>query len=243
MKIKDVEFESPEDNILFDEVLLESAERGYSQETLRFWESQVTFIVLGRISNLETDVKTEAAQEDRVPILRRCSGGGTVVQGTGCLNYALILSKQRSLELTDVRRSYRFILSYVIEVLKRLQIEASFYPSSDLALTSNQKKISGNAQKRSKKYILHHGTLLYDFDLTKIERYLTFPKDRPAYRQARAHLDFVDNLRVSPKAIKQAFYDVFQPVRKESGLTAEEAQWLEVLRKSGGLCTPFGRSS
>ena len=50
MIIKDISFKSPEENLLFDEVLLKMAEESEGQEFLRFWESEETFVVLGRAS-------------------------------------------------------------------------------------------------------------------------------------------------------------------------------------------------
>ena len=74
-------------NIDFDEVLLSLAEKHSRGEYLRFWEPSKVFIVLGRIGRAEIDVNLTHVQEDHIPVLRRSSGGGTVLQGPGCLNY------------------------------------------------------------------------------------------------------------------------------------------------------------
>ena len=91
--------------------------------------------------------------KDRIPVLRRSSGGGTVLQGKGCLNFSLVLSKEYNPHIGDLRKSYQFILGKVVTVLELLGIESKVHPVSDIALAENRKKISGNAQKRSKKYI------------------------------------------------------------------------------------------
>ena len=49
------------------------------------------------------------------------------------------------------------------------------------------RKICGNAQRWKRRAFLHHGTILYDFDLAKIERYLRLPARQPDYRAGRAH--------------------------------------------------------
>ena len=90
MLIKDLSLESPEDNILLDEALWLQAEKNGGEEILRFWESETTFIVLGRIGKEQDDIQVQNALEDKIPVLRRTSGGGTVVQGAGCLNYTFI---------------------------------------------------------------------------------------------------------------------------------------------------------
>ncbi len=221
MLLKDLSFLSPEKNILYDDVLLYLAEQGQGGEVLRFWESQELFIVLGRICKIEDDVNIEHVKEDNIRILRRSSGGGTVLQGQGCLNYSLILSKENT-EVADLKKSYQFILNKVIAVFQNLGIAVSFLPISDLALTSNLKKISGNAQKRGRHFILHHGTILYNFDLNKVKKYLKMPKDMPEYRHNREHLEFIDNVSIDLRDMKASFKKVFCVQREESFLSLEK---------------------
>lgn len=209
MQVKDFSFDSPQENILFDELLLQLADKQGEGEALRFWKSSQVFIVLGRISNELEDIWMERAHQDKIPILRRTSGGGTVIQGPGCLNYTLVLDKQRHTDLNDLRKSYSWISSKVIEALKSCKIEAVFRPISDIALAGTEKKISGNAQHRGKNFILHHGTILCDFDLNLISRYLKMPKDIPEYRRNRPHNDFVTNTLIKEQDFKTALINVF----------------------------------
>lgn len=225
MILKDISFNTPEENILYDDVLLRLAEEGKTDEVLRFWESEETFIVLGRISRLEEDVKIEAALRDGIPILRRSSGGGTVLQGRGCLNYSLILSKERSPALEDLRKSYQMILDKVIAALSMTGVEAVFQPLCDVALRGQERKISGNAQKRGRKFILHHGTILCRFDLETIEKYLTIPKSVPSYRRGRPHAEFVANTFLAPAAVKNALAEVFGASGARA-VTQEEKDYL-----------------
>jgi len=216
MILKDFSFDTPQENIVYDEVLLHMAEQGCCGEVLRFWESHQLFIVLGRIGKEGDDLNLETVRRDHLPVLRRCSGGGTVVQGRGCLNYSLVLSKEADPAIADLRKSYQYILSKIIVALKQCGVEASFYPTSDIAIIGSHKKISGNAQKRSRKYILHHGTLLYDFDLDMIERYLQMPKDIPDYRCHRDHSEFVVNAEVDADQFKDAVKCIFGVSQNES---------------------------
>ncbi len=209
MRFEDVSFPDPQQNIAFDENLLRLADKQGAGPAspaggpvLRFWESPRVFIVVGRIGKIEEDVRLKEAEADGVPVLRRASGGGTVVQGPGCLNYALVLSKIQYPVLNDLRKSYEWISGKVIAALEPLGVEAVFRPTSDIVLAGSEKKFSGNAQKRGKNYILHHGTILYDFDLSLITRYLTMPKDVPEYRKGRSHADFVTNIPIDPAAFK-----------------------------------------
>jgi lipoate---protein ligase len=229
MLCKDVSLDSPEDNILLDEALFVSADTGPGGEVLRFWESRKIFVVLGRIGKEHDDVDLTAAQKDGIPVLRRTSGGGTVVQGPGCLNYTLVLAKDRDPALADLRKSYQWISSRIMDALSQLGIESRFHPISDIALASNAKKFSGNAQHRGKSFILHHGTILYDFDLSLIGRYLKMPKDIPDYRAGRSHEDFVTNISVNPLKFKALLQSIFH-AKEENFLTPSEQTTLQTLK-------------
>jgi len=207
--LKDISFPTPQENLSFDDELLRLADKKCNEEYLRFWESSVYFIVLGRIGKQEDDVDLGAAKADGIPILRRSSGGGTVVQGPGCLNYTFVLNKRRHPALNDLRASYAWISAKVIAALRPLEVDAVFRPTSDIALAGSEKKFSGNAQHRGKTHILHHGTILYNFNLDLITRYLSMPKDIPAYRKSRSHKDFITNVAVIPAEFKSALAKAF----------------------------------
>lgn len=226
MVLKDIILKSPEENILYDEVLLNLAEHGKQGESLRFWESKELFVVLGRICDEHKDLNAKNISEDNIKVLRRASGGGTVLQGVGCINYSLILSKQSHPELSGISNSYKFILSKIISALKFSGVNAEFMPISDIALINSSKKISGNAQKRSRNYILQHGTILYDFDLDLIARYLHQPEQMPEYRNNRSHLDFVSNAAISIDVFKQKLMLEFNADHKENSISDEERSFL-----------------
>src|SRR5664279_2273934 len=91
MKLCDLTLQSPEENLACDEVLLDLCEAGDSDELLRFWAFPRYFVVLGYANNAATEVNLPVCQSLTIPVLRRCTGGGTVLQGPGVLNYSLIL--------------------------------------------------------------------------------------------------------------------------------------------------------
>src|SRR6266851_6373600 len=115
-----------------DEALLLQAEAGDGGEVLRVWEWPTPTVVLGSACRLMEDVEEAACLLDGVSILRRSSGGGTVLLGTGSLLYTLVLRYDRHLALNEVRSSYKFILD---RVAKALGIEGvEHVGTSDLTL-------------------------------------------------------------------------------------------------------------
>lgn len=195
----------PHDAVAHDAALLaEVDERRTDTETLLFWESRRLAVVIGSSGVIDREVDRRACMEDDVPILRRVSGGGAVVVGPGCLNYTLILSLDRRPELRDVAFSYRVILGRIADALQAPGLNV--HDTADLAL--HGRKVSGNAQRRGRITLLHHGTFLYRFNSSVMERYLSEPERRPHYRGRRAHRAFVTDLPNSADEIKQALVDV-----------------------------------
>jgi lipoate---protein ligase len=190
--------ETAEENLAFDESML-----AQDKETLRFWESARPVVVIGHSGHIKEEVRSEACGADRVAILRRCSGGGAVVLGPGCLNYSLVFSLDDRPPWREVRRSHKQILG---RMAKALDAECS--GQSDLAW--HGRKVSGNAQRRANGRLLHHGTLLYDFDAALAKRYLLEPKRQPAYRRHRPHDEFLGNLPYSANEIERRLIAVWK---------------------------------
>lgn len=194
-------------NVALDEALLLHAEETDSFETLRFWEFPAHAVVLGAGGSVAIDVDRDACDRDGVPILRRSSGGGTVLLGSGCLLFSLIVNYRRAAELRDVNASYRWILGRVRSALVALE-DMQHSGVSDLAIADV--KFSGNAQQRKARSVLHHGTFLYDFDLSAVPKYLKPPERMPAYRDGRPHAEFVRNLPVKRPDIVGRLTTVFE---------------------------------
>jgi lipoate-protein ligase A len=179
------------ENLALDEALLLGLESG-GGEVLRVWEWPTYAVVLGAGGWLGQDVDEIRCRAEGVEIARRSSGGGTVLLGPGCLLYTLVLSYERAAELREIGSSYRYILMHMVEALRGLLPELEPAGISDLA--SRGRKFSGNAQQRKARGVLHHGTLLYDFDISRVPRYLRQPARQPEYRAGREHTAFLINL-------------------------------------------------
>jgi len=181
-----------EENLALDEALLLEAEASRGGEILRFWEWPTPAVVLGAGCRIAEDVDEAACRADAVPILRRSSGGGTVLLGKGCLLFSLVLAYDRSPLLREIHPSYCYILGQIRDALAGILPGIACAGTSDLA--AEGLKFSGNAQQRKRNLLLHHGTLLYAFDIDSLSRYLRSPRRQPEYRLEREHAAFVRNL-------------------------------------------------
>lgn len=202
MKYLDLAFDDPAHNLACDEALLELVETGQvKDEILRVWEPAQYFVVLGHANSIRTEVNFSACQEDRVTVLRRMSGGGTVLQGPGCFNYSLFFNGATH-RFRTVKEGFRYVLERHKKIVQALTgLEVALEGISDLAIGA--RKFSGNAQYRKSRAVLIHGTFLLDFDLSLIGRYLRFPSKQPAYRQERSHLEFLTKLAVRSAELRE----------------------------------------
>ena len=191
---------TPTENLAADEALLEAAEAG-SGDVLRFWESPEPFVVVGYANRVATEVNVPACMAAGVPILRRCSGGGTVLLGPGCLAYTLVLQIGGRPELETITGTNQFIMERHRAALGPL-VGSPVRVEGHTDLVLGDHKFSGNAQRRKRRAVLFHGTMLYAFDLLLIERFLRLPSLRPAYRGDRAHPDFVGNFPTSSASLR-----------------------------------------
>jgi lipoate---protein ligase len=207
MKYLDLTLPTPAANLACDEALLDGCEEQGS-EVVRFWEPQEYFVVLGFSNQVAREVDVAACQREKVGVYRRCSGGGTVLQGPGCLNYSLILNIDGDVGLETITSANCHIMSKhkaALESLLRQPVHVRGH--TDLAF--NELKFSGNAQRRKRRALIFHGTFLLRFDLAMIDKFLPMPSRQPDYRQNRPHKQFLTNLPLDADALKQALREAW----------------------------------
>ncbi len=154
---------NPYFNIAAEEYLLKNED--IKEDILILWQNKNT-IVIGCNQNAHAEINIEECNKNHVNVVRRITGGGAVFHDEGNLNFSYILKNNIDLKPKDYER----ILTPVINALKNLGLNAHFSGKNDIEIDG--KKISGNSQYVYKKTLLHHGTLLFNVDLTKIKNYL-----------------------------------------------------------------------
>ena len=209
MQYLDATLSTPEENLALDEALLTTREEGLGEEVLRFWEPQQHFVVLGYSKKVKAEVNERACDAKRIPILRRHSGGGTVLQGPGCLNYSLILRIGKAGPLSTISGTNSFIMRRQRDAARTmLGNHVHIQGHTDLAIGGM--KFSGNAQRRKEIHLLFHGTFLLHFDIALAQEVLAIPSRQPSYRSNRSHVDFMTNLNVDANKIKEILQRTWQ---------------------------------
>jgi lipoate---protein ligase len=201
-------------NVALDEALLAAAEDGtLPGEVLRLWESRTPAVVQGR-SSPDGEVRAAVCQSDGVPVVRRASGGATVAIGPGCLMYAVVLNLAQRPELKAIDRAHQFVLARLAAACSSLAAGVEITGTSDLVLADPAggppRKFSGNSLRVKRRHLLYHGTILYDFPLERIGRWLGTPARQPKYRAQREHGAFVTNFPTTRAALEAALVDAWQ---------------------------------
>ncbi len=209
MKYLDLTLPTPAENLALDEALLDACDAGAAPPVLRFWEAERPFVVLGYANHAATEVNLAACQAAGISVLRRASGGGTVVQGPGCLSYALVCRIPDAPAFGSITQTNVFILGRHQVALQNL-LGQPVRRQGDTDLVIRDRKFSGNSQRRKRDALLFHGTFLLHFDLTAIEHLLPLPSRQPAYRAGRHHADFLMNLRLPASVVKAALRALWQ---------------------------------
>lgn len=214
MKRLDLTLSSPAENLAADEVLLDACEAGEIDETLLFWEPRETFVVVGYANKVATEVNVAACATRKTPIFRRCSGGGTVVQMAGGLNYSLILRIDENGPTRTITAANQFIMEKNRVAIAALLPQSTISVRGHTDLCVGNVKFAGNSQRRRKDFLLFHGTLLLDCDLALISELLLMPSLQPDYRVSRPHAEFVTNLNLPAEQVKAALTQEWNAVEE-----------------------------
>lgn len=132
------------------------------EDIFMLWQNEKT-VVVGRNQNIKAEVNLAYTEREGIRVVRRITGGGAVYHDLGNLNYTFISGEGGGID-------FRRFTSPIIEALASLGVKAELSGRNDLE--TGGRKFSGNAQCVDNGRVLHHGTLLFDTDLTVLEKAL-----------------------------------------------------------------------
>jgi lipoate---protein ligase len=204
-------------NLAVDEALLDEAENG-GDEVIRFWRFMKPVVVLGRGSRIHAEVDVGYCQRHDIPILRRCSGGASIVAGPDCWMYSVVLDLNARPALRNVDTAHQFVMTQLATAMKSQQPEVQLQGICDLTL--GQKKFSGNSLRIARNHLIYHGTVLERVNLTLISNCLLTAPRQPDYRQGRDHNEFITAIDVDTRALSNAVAAAYQ-------VTASRTAWPE----------------
>ena len=153
---------SPTFNLAAEEFLF--SER---QDEILFLYVNEPSVIIGSNQAILNEVDFDFCSENNIQVVRRLSGGGAVYHDEGNINYCFIKNKIQG----EFPLGGEF-LQPIVQILSELLIDVQIGKRKDLWLPGRH-KISGTASHVGKTRELHHGTLLYDSDLGKLQKALS----------------------------------------------------------------------
>lgn len=182
MKYIRLKSNDPYYNLAVEEYLLNNS----SEDIFMLWQN-APVVVIGKNQNAYAEVNLDYAKEKGICVCRRITGGGAVYHDLGNVNYTFITSTEKAQAL-----NYEYFTKPIIEALSFLGLECKLSGRNDLECEG--KKFSGNAQYSSNGRILHHGTLLFDVDVSVLSSVLKVDKEKLEYKAVKSHKGRVVNL-------------------------------------------------
>jgi lipoate-protein ligase A len=177
------ETSDPAVNVAIDCALLERS-RG---PVARLWRNPLS-VVLGFSQDPRRSVNLFYCWRNRIPIVRRPSGGGTVLHDLGNLNFSLMLPRELVGFDINTRRLYARLSEVPLDALRSLGIPADLSPINDIVVKG--KKVSGLAMRVARSRLLFHGTILWKTPVEVVERALV----APVQRGFETHQRYIANL-------------------------------------------------
>ena len=150
-------------NLALDEALLIEADAGRGRPLVRLWDPPEFAVVLGASRRLADDVFADACASDQVPILRRSSGGGTVLVGPGVLCVTVILPDDAAPGLSRVDLAHSYVLERIAAALRSAAPRCKWKCSAAATSSRAGRKFGGSAQRRLKSWFMVHCSILYRF--------------------------------------------------------------------------------
>lgn len=198
---------SPAEQMAIDEQWAREVAAGERPASLRFWEWSSPAVVVGRFQSIPDEVHVDEAERLGFTVVRRCTGGGTmVVQPGGAITYSLY-APQWFVDGLDAAESYRLCDSWLIDALRGLGVDARFQGLNDIAVANDAcrgtvdgrdpaqwGKAGGAAQRRfpappdsdGPGAVLHHTTLAYELDGALMARLLNTSPEKLSDKAVRS---------------------------------------------------------
>ena len=175
----------PYHNLALEQVVFDKLNRKNAYFLL--WQNHNSIIV-GKHQNTQEEINAAFVKEQGITVARRLSGGGAVYHDLGNLNYTFI---------TDAGDGggidFAAFCAPIREALLSFGVPVEIAGRNDMIIEG--KKFSGNAQYLKEGRVMHHGTILYDSDLSVLSRALKPGDDKIESKGIKSVQSRVTNVR------------------------------------------------
>jgi lipoate---protein ligase len=153
-------FTDPYLNIAAEEYFVKHA----TEDMCMIWINEQS-VIIGKHQNAFAEINYPYVRANKIPVIRRISGGGAVYHDTGNVNFTFIQKTDKTNQV-DFKRFTTIIISF----MQSLGIEANTNKRN--SLFAGVLKFSGHAEHIFHDKVLHHGTILFNTDVEKLQNCL-----------------------------------------------------------------------
>lgn len=218
-------------NMAIDEAIL-TAQQEKPNPTLRFYDWTTPAFSFGYFQKIATEVDVEACRSEGIELMKRMTGGGTVVHGWD-VTYTLILPRHAG-EM-GISETYHLLGKSLVKTFEKLAIPVECYTekvdstqsSENICLTNpaendvmcNGKKLAGVSVRRNRNGILFQGYISLDMPPDPIlKRVSKHPEIQEMLREKSAAIN-MEGRFIKRSSLIQAICETF-----EVGITFNSAK-------------------
>jgi len=177
----DVTSTDPHFNLALEQYVFDRLPR--DRQYFLFWQND-NAVIIGKHQNTLAEINESYVRQHGIRVVRRLSGGGAVYHDLGNLNYTWITNAGDTAQV-DLRK----FCQPVADALRSLGADACVSGRNDIFI--GDQKVSGNAQYIRDGRVMHHGTLLFDSDLSILSNALNVDPSKikaKGIRSVRSHV-------------------------------------------------------
>lgn len=174
----------PRWNLALEQYVFASMDK--SEDYFFLWQNHHT-IVVWKNQNTVAEINNAYAREAGITVVRRLSGGGAVYHDMGNLNFTFV-ADAKGMESIN----FHLFCQPIVETLRSFGVEAVISGRNDI--TVDGKKFSGNSQYLKDGRVMHHGTILFDSDLSVVGKALCVDREKMESKGIRSVASRVTNL-------------------------------------------------
>lgn len=150
-----------------------------------------TYVSVGYFDRTQDIVDLERCRELGLPVIRREVGGGAVLLDPDQVFYQIVMKRDSQKLPFRIEEAYRKFSKPVIEVYRRLGIEAEYRPINDIVVKKNQRKITGQGAADIERSFVFVGGILLRFNVDLMARIFRVPEEK--FRD-KIHKTLEDNI-------------------------------------------------
>ncbi len=190
-------------NLALEQYVFDSLDRARGYFML--WQN-ANSVIVGKHQNTAAEINAAYVKENNIRVARRLSGGGAVYHDLGNLNFTFITASKGG------GFDFAVFCKPIQKALASMGVNAEISGRNDM--TIDGKKFSGNAQYIKNGRVMHHGTIMFDTDMSVLSRALNVSADKIEAKGVKSVRARVTNIKPYLNDQGVTVYDFWETLRE-----------------------------